>query len=243
MPRRFITAFMSAAFTALIVPLTAGSALAEPEFNLDVWQGAKVFYQPGFALLDTGALNQAIAPQTYGNYSGTFLSQGGAVQVMFDRIVIGGAGYSLSGFRTSSATGQTLGVSSGYGLFQLGYVVLREQNFSVYPTLGIGSGSVKISGSDPLNKVFGFNAAADVFDLQSSQVVLDVGVGSDYLIDFNGDPAHASGLVVGLKLGYLLVLSPPQWESGGRPVGGTIPNLNAQGPYLSLSLGIGTQRE
>lgn len=243
MNRRLVPGLLALALTLIATTGLSVPAQAEPEFNLDVWQGAKVFYQPGFSFLDTGALNQAIAPQAYGNFSGTFLSQGGAIQVMFDRILIGGAGYGLSGFRAASASGQTLSVSSGYGLFQLGYVVLREQGFSVYPMLGVGSGSVKMTGSEPLNKLFGFTSNSDVFDLQTSQVLLDIGVGSDYLIDFNGDPAHASGLVVGLKLGYLLVLSPPQWETAGRPVGGSVPNLNAQGPYLSLSLGFGTQRE
>ncbi|HEY9842770.1 MAG TPA: hypothetical protein V6D23_20055 [Candidatus Obscuribacterales bacterium] len=232
--------------TALLLTapvLTSAPALAEPSFNLDVWQGAKVYYQPGFAFLDTGALNQSIAPSGYANYSGTFLSQGGGVQVILDRIVIGGSGYSLNGFRTASGKGDTLGVSSGYGLLNLGYVIFKEQNFSLYPILGIGSGSVRLSSSEALNKLFGFVSSSDVFDLQSSQVVLDLGLGADYLLDFNGDPNHASGLLVGLKLGYVFVPSPPQWESGGRPVGGSVPNLNAQGPYLSLSLGVGTQRE
>lgn len=230
--------------TALIAGLgMLAPAQAQPSLDLDVWQGAKAYYQPGFSILDTGPLNQVLAPNNYANFSGFFLSQGGGIQVVLDRIVIGAAGYGLNGFRSSTAGGDSLGVSSGFGLFQLGYVILREQRFSLYPILGIGSGSTRITSSAPLNKVFAFTSSSDLFDMQSSQVVLDLGLGADYLLDFNGDPNHASGLVVGLKLGYVFIPSPPQWESAGRPVGGAVPNLNAQGPYLSISLGIGTERE
>ncbi|PKL76623.1 MAG: hypothetical protein CVV27_09320 [Candidatus Melainabacteria bacterium HGW-Melainabacteria-1] len=223
--------------------LLSAPVQAQPDINLDVWQGAKLYYQPGFSFLDTGPLNQVLAPNTYANHSGTFLSQGGGGQILLDRIVIGAAGYSLNGFRSSSAGGDTLSVSAGHGLFQLGYVLVREEGLTVYPLLGIGSGSVRLRSSGALNKLFGFNSSADVFEMQSAQVVLDLGLGADYLLDFNGDPEHASGLLVGLKLGYVFIPSPPQWEAGGRPIGGAVPNLNAQGPYLSLTLGLGTQRQ
>jgi hypothetical protein len=109
--------------------------------------------------------------------------------------------------------------------------------------LGVGSGSTCLSSSEALNKLLSFNSSQDVFDLQSSQIVLDLGLGADYLLDFNGDPEHASGLVVGLKMGFVFVPSPPQWEAAGRAVAGGIPNLNSQGFYLNMSLGVGTQRE
>ena len=238
---KFLTAFTLsclAATSLLNVP-----AQAEPSLNLDVWNGAKIYYQPGFSFFDTNALNQAIAPAGYGNYSGTFLSQGGGFQIVLDRIILGGSTFSQSGFRTASSQGQTIGVSSGYGLLNLGYVLWQEKNFSLYPILGIGSGSSKISSSESLAKLFTFNSTTEVNELSSSQIIMDLGLGADYLLDFNGDPAHASGLLVGLKLGYVFVPSPPQWEMGGKPFGGSIPNLNSQGPYLSISLGLGTQRE
>src|SRR5687767_2306031 len=91
--------------------LLSAPALSDPSLNLDVWQGAKLYYQPGFSFLDTGPLNQLLAPNGYANYCRTFLSQGGGVQVVLDRIVLGAGGYGLSGFRAASATGETLGVT------------------------------------------------------------------------------------------------------------------------------------
>lgn len=238
-----------AAFAGLLLATGLGAALpmapasAEPAFNFDVWEGAKAYYQPGFSFLDTNSLNQLIAPAGYANYSNTFLTQGGGAQVILDRIVIGGSGFGLSGFRAASGKGETLAVSGGYGLLNLGYVIVRQKNFSLYPMIGIGSGGVKINSSEALNKLFSFTSNSDVFELQSSQIVMDIGLGADYLIDFNADRKLATGLDVGLKLGYVFVPSPPQWESAGRPVGGSVPNLNTQGVYLSLSLGLGAQRE
>lgn len=242
--RRFGRAL--AAFAGLLLATGIGAALpaaAEPAFNFDVWEGAKAYYQPGFSFLDTNSLNQLIAPAGYANYSNTFLTQGGGAQVILDRIVIGGSGFGLSGFRAASGKGETLAVSGGYGLLNLGYVIVRQKNFSLYPMIGIGSGGVKINASEALNKLFGFTSGSDVFELQSSQIVMDIGLGADYLIDFNADRKLATGLDVGLKLGYVFVPSPPQWESAGRPVGGSVPNLNTQGVYLSISLGLGAQRE
>lgn len=228
---------------ALLAPCIAFPASAEPSFDLDVFQGAKAYYQPGFSFLDTGPLNQAITPAGYPNYSNTFITQGGGVQVMLDRIVIGGSGFGLSGFRATSGKGETLAVSGGYGLLNLGYVIYRQKQFSLYPMIGIGSGGIKVSASEALNKLFGFSATSDVYEMQSSQIVMDLGLAADYLIDFNADRRNATGLSVGLKLGYVFVPSPPQWEAGGRAVGGALPSASVQGPYFSLSLGAGTARE
>ncbi|PIQ23350.1 hypothetical protein COW36_08385 [bacterium (Candidatus Blackallbacteria) CG17_big_fil_post_rev_8_21_14_2_50_48_46] len=218
-------------------------AQAEPSFNLEVFQGAKAWYSPGFSFLDTSSFNGATATQGYTNLSGTFLSQGGGAHLILDRIILGGSGYALSGFRTANATGEILSVNGGYGLFNLGYLVYSDQNFSLYPMLGIGSGNISVSGSSSLNKLFGLSSTEEISRMDSNQVVLDIGLGADYMIDFNGDPANASGLLVGLKLGYLFVASPTQWEANRRILGGTnLPNLSNQGLYFNLTLGGGTQR-
>lgn len=237
-----MTALFGTLFTASSLLLSL-SASAEPNLNWDVFQGAKAWYDPGFSFLDTTAFNGAIANQGYNNLSNVFISQGGGAHLILDRIILGGSGMGLNGFRSANAAGDVLGVSGGYGLFNLGYMVYQDQNFNLYPVLGIGSGHLSVSGSGSLNKVFGLSGSEDVSRIDSNQVVLDIGIGADYLIDFNADSANATGLLVGLKLGYLFVPSPTQWEANRRLVGGTnLPNLSNQGLYFNLILGAGTQR-
>jgi hypothetical protein len=227
---------------ALLVGFTS-PAQSQPNLNWDVFQGAKAWYSPGFSFLDTASLNSAIASQGYNNLSSVFISQSGGAHIILDRIILGGSGAGLNGFRTTNTNGDVLGVSGGYGLFNLGYLIYHEENFSLYPILGIGSGNISISGSGPLNKIFGLSGKEDIARIDSAQVILDIGLAADYLIDFNADPENASGIVVGLKLGYLFVASPTQWESNRQIVGGSnLPNLSNQGIYFNLNLGGGTQR-
>ena len=219
-------------------------AQAEPEFNFDVWKGVKGYYYPGFSFLNTSSLNQTLAENNFSNYSGTFLNQAGGAHVILDRIILGGSGHGLIGFRAASAKGDTIAVDGGYGLLNLGYLLISNKGFNLYPTLGIGSGIMTISSSTALNKLFKFESTEDIFRLNSSQIILDLGISADYMIDFNTDPQHASGILVGLRLGFVFVPSPTQWESNRRVFGGTtLPNLSSQGIYINLMLGGGTVRE
>lgn len=241
--RNVLKPLFSLLAASLLLGLQPPPAQAQASLNLEVFQGAKAWYSPGFSFLDMGGINTAIASFGYNPLSPTFISSGGGAHLILDRIILGGAGYALNGFRSANSQGDILAVQGGYGLFNLGFLVLSESNFSLYPMLGLGSGSVSISGSTALNKLFGLSSSENLDRLDSSQVVLDIGLGADYMIDFNGDPEQASGLLVGLKLGYLFVVSPTQWEANRRIIGGSnLPNLSNQGLYFQLSLGAGTQR-
>lgn len=238
---KFIPPFLTT-FLALSLPTTA-LAQQLPPWDLEAFKGAKVFYRPGFSFLGTGDLNQTLEYEGFSPYSPTFISHSGSAHLLLDQILIGASGTGLSGFRSAATTGQTLSVSGGYGLFQLGYQIIKEEGFSLYPMLGIGSGSTQISSSEPLNPLFGLTGSQDVYQMQSSQVILDLGLGADYLVNFSAHPAWDAGLLVGLRLGYLLVPSPPQWQTGPRLLGGNLPGLNNQGFYINLSLGLGAQRD
>ncbi len=215
---------------------------AEPVFDLNAFKGGKVYYQPGFSFLGTSDLNQNLELNGFSAMSSTFLSQNFGAQVVLDRIILGASGTLLNGFSTASAENGTLQASGGHGLFQVGYMLYSENGFSIYPILGIGSGSVKLSGTKALNEVFDISATNPINSIESSQIVLDLGIGADYLVDFNADPGHASGVLVGLRAGYLLIPSPNQWSANGQILAGRLPNFNTQGLYLNLSLGGGSLR-
>ena len=218
-------------------------AQAQPSFNPEVFQGVRGWYTPGFTLLDSASFNAATTDAGYGNLSPVFISQGGGAHVILDRIILGAAFQNSSGFRTVNAKGEALAVQGGHGLFQLGYLLVNSGPFSLYPVLGIGSGSTSIRATGALNTLFGLSRTEAIEQIDSTQVLLDLGLGADYMIDFNGDTTQASGLLVGLRAGYLWVASPPQWESGRQIISGSrLPQLNQQGLYLQLTLGAGTQR-
>lgn len=234
---------MYKALMALLLSISP-AAKAEPGFNLEAFDGVKAYYQPGFSFLDTGAFNRTLEGAGFTPLSGTLISQGASAHIILERVLLGASGQSIQGFRTTASQGGSLSVSGGYGLFQLGYQVWAKDGFSLYPILGIGGGQLQISGSDSLNNLFGLSPTSAINRLETSQVILDLGLGGDYLIDLNGDPHQRSGLLVGLKLGYVFVPSPPQWEHNRQVVGGSaLPQLSSQGPYISLSLGMGHMPE
>lgn len=211
-----------------------------PSLDLSAFQGARGHYELGFSWLDSAAFNNALESDGFAPLSGTFIRQGGGVEVLLERVLVGASGYALNGFQTANSTGDSFAVNGGYGVFKLGYLVIQEPGFSLYPVMGIGSGSLNVSSSRALNQIFSF-AGDEVFQMQTPQIVLDLGVGADYMIDFNGDPSQDSGVNLGLRLGYAWVPSPQQWRSGQRLLAGQVPNMSVQGPYLQLSLGGGTQ--
>lgn len=231
-----------ALLSCALLLLCAQGASAQPAFDLEAFKGGKVYYQPGFSFLNTGPLNQTLEGNGFGAYSPFFIAQGGGAHLVLDKILIGASGFGLNGFTATSTQGNSLQISGGYGLFNLGYLIWSEGGFSLYPMLGIGSGSVKINSNQPLNTLLGLSTSNQVSTLESSQVVLDFGLGADYLVDFNADPEHQSGVLVGLRLGYTLIPSPAQWVANGQAVGGRLPELNTQGFYLGLTLGAGSIR-
>lgn len=228
---------------ALMATVFAPATLAQPTLNLDAWNGVKAYYQPGFSFANTGTLSQIMFDNGFSGYSSTFISHGGGAHIILSKIILGGSGYGLTGFRTASDNGSTLSVGGGYGLLNVGYQLFTSNGFSLYPMLGIGGGGMSINSSIPLNKLFGLRTSGDIYTMETSQVVLDLGLAADYLIDFNGDPDEDSGVLVGVKLGFIFVPSPAQWQSNRQILGGSLlPAISAQGPYFSLSLGGGTQR-
>lgn len=217
-------------------------AQAQPAFDLDAFKGGKLYYQPGFSFLGTSNLNPSLELHGFQPMSGTFVSHNFGAQVVLDRIILGASGTVLNGFTVASSQNGTLQASGGHGLFQVGYILFAENGFSLYPILGLGSGSVKLAGSQALNEVFEISNSKPINSIESSQIVLDLGIGMDYLVDFNADPDYESGVLVGLRAGYLLIPSPNQWSANGQTLAGRLPDFNTQGFYLNLSLGGGSLR-
>lgn len=229
------------------IGLTTVSANAQSQItdiiDLDAFQGVKIFYEPGLSILDTGALNKTIQSLDFPEHSAYFISQGGGGFIQLDQLLLGATAASLSGFRTANASGETLQIQGGYGLFQIGYRIFAENGFSLYPVIGFGSGNMQISSTTPLNQAFGLKISEDVRSMQTSQWLLDLGLGADYLVNFQAQPGLETGLLIGLRTGYLLVPSPPQWQTNSGIIGGNqVPAMNSQGPYFRVRLGFGTQR-
>jgi hypothetical protein len=109
-------------------------------------------------------------------------SVGGGGHSLKNRFIIGGEGH--SSFGTDNA--------GGYGFFDIGYAVLISDTLVLYPLIGIGGGAM----------------TRPVDPSVSSCALLNPAVGFDYLIHRKSK----SGILLGLRLGYIFTLYSDTWD-------------------------------
>jgi hypothetical protein len=203
--------------------------------------GGMGYFQTGVSFLDLDDLNAMLKSNDMpelGNASATF---GGGGQGIIGNFIIGGEGHGVMG---NSGLNQTYRVTygSGYGLFNMGYVVYSNPVLLLYPMLGIGGGGQSVTIIDRSSLPVNFS---DILEDPKHQSVLTKG---SFLIDlsltsnlfvFGHTGGNASGgFLVGLRAGYLLELNNDRWYIDDQElVGG--PNSGMSGPYIRLIIGGG----
>jgi hypothetical protein len=99
-------------------------------------------------------------------------SAGGGGHSITNRWILGGEGHSAFGPENAG----------GYGFLNIGYLLLKENSFLVYPLLGLGGGAMTSTVGSSVSKCALLNPAVAV----------------DFLIPVTG----GSGVLVGLHGGY-----------------------------------------
>ena len=109
-------------------------------------------------------------------------SVGGGGHLLNNKFIIGGEGHSSFGPDNAG----------GYGFFDVGYAALTSNIFILYPVIGIGGGAMTRSVEPSV----------------SSGALLNPAVGFDYLIHRKSK----SGILLGLRLGYIFTLYSDNWN-------------------------------
>jgi hypothetical protein len=139
----------------------------------------------------------------------------------------------------------------------VGAILVREQGFIVHPQIGIGYGGMTNRIKD--SRATGRNYPVYATQLNSKEnvvvwnggLVLDGGLNLDYLT--GSDNVVAKGFTIGLKVGYRTQLaneniringesaeSVPAEVTAGKYAKYTLPSLGSGGPYIKLTIGVGT---
>ncbi|RMF62494.1 MAG: hypothetical protein D6743_12075 [Calditrichaeota bacterium] len=233
--RNFKTFFLFACSCWLIWTSTSE---ATPEERS---RGGSGYFMVGGHQLRLSALNAALSRHGYPTFSQGFVSLGGGGYGFFNRLMVGGEGHGLLSPDGSRRRGDfKTSLTAGYGFFDLGYLIVADGPMRVYPVFGFGGGglSLKIRPTESLTFDDVLSDPRRGATLSTGGLLLNLGFGAEYAFYTGEDGAYRRGLVVGLRVGYVLAPVKGDWSLEGLDVGGG-PDLGITGPYVRLLFGGG----
>jgi hypothetical protein len=229
---------LATAGLALACGLTTDTLAAQRRGFNDDRSGGSGFFMVGIQNMDLDELNFALTSNGYPDFHDNFFSLGGGGYGVRNRLVIGGEGHALlqsgettfdGGFRTS--------IAGGFGMFNLGYQVVRTGNLAIYPLIGIGGGGITLSISERVTVDFD-----DVLDdpgrsarLTTGAFVVGGALGADWFVPLGN---ARGGMVIGVRGGYNYSPIETDWDLEGSDVAGG-PDVALTGPFVRLSIGGG----
>jgi hypothetical protein len=202
--------------------------------------GGMGYFMFGGSIIDIKALNSRLEDKGYSKISDNFISFGGGGHGVINRVIIGGEGHGLIGKEITSKSYKT-SIDAGYGFFNLGYIVYSTEDLRVYSLLGLGGGGMSLNivekGILPSFDEVLDNPQRGV-ELSTGGFLLNLALGTDYLLKLGGDEKGKGGLILGLRVGYIFAPIKGDWEMDGVDISGA-PDVSITGPYIRFMIGGG----
>ncbi len=193
----------------------------------------------GNSIVNIKDLNTRLENLKYSKMSDNFISAGGGIHAVSDGLVIGGEGHRISGKKAESKDFET-SISIFYGFFYLGHSLYSTENLILYPSVGVGAGrfSLKIleKGSLTFDEVL--KGPKRSTRLSISGLLINPSLGFDYLLSLRKTEEEISGIVIGLRIGYIFAPVKGNWSMEGIKVFEG-PKMGITGPYIRLIIGSG----
>lgn len=222
--------------TALL--LVSGTVNAQDRRRAESGRG---WFSLGFISLDLAELNAALSSAGHPRFDDRFFTLGGGGFGDIGRWLIGGEGHALIGSDHATDDGAfKLSLGGGYGLFTVGYRLIAEEGFDLYPSIGLGGGGMELSIRGRSAPTFGdvLENPARSSRLATGAFLLSAGVGGDYRRRLsNPDDEYEGGLLIGAKVSYVFSPVTSDWKLDGfNDVAGG-PELKIEGLHVRLTLG------
>ncbi|RKY72288.1 MAG: hypothetical protein DRQ24_05355 [Candidatus Latescibacterota bacterium] len=164
---------------------------------------------------------------------------GGGYGIIGEKVLLGGEGHGCQ----QDVLSDTLkaSVSGGYGFFNVGYVVLSERGFRLFPMLGLGGGGislriVKRAVTPTFDEIL--DSPDREINISTGGILLQFGVGVDYLLKLGKDDEGEGGLLFGIRAGYTYTPTKADWKMEDMDVLGG-PDVTVTGPYVHFIIGGG----
>jgi hypothetical protein len=198
-------------------------------------------FMTGYSINDFSEMNDLFTANGYPSLDDGSFSLGGGGHFIINNVIIGGEGHGLPG-NDASDSHYRISQSSGYGFFNLGYIVFSRSNLLLYPLLGMGGGgtTVTITGLDQKPADF-----QDILDdpgresyITSGGFMLNFSLGTDLFLFGDRSEDGTGGFFAGIRLGYLLDPGKEQWYFSDQELTGS-PDTGMSGFYFRITLGGG----
>ena len=204
-------------------------------------QGGMGYSIFGNSTIDIANLNTKLEGNGYTKLPESyFCVGGGGHSIINKRWIVGGEGYTLLG---DESTGADFKASTYVfqGFANIGYIIFSKKGLSVYPLLGLGGGSMKLTFSEK-NASYAFD---DVLTDPKREATLTAGgflvnlaLGVDYYLKLGEDEEGHGGFLLGVRAGYTLAPSKGGWSMNGADLTGS-PDFSMTGPFVRIIFGGG----
>jgi hypothetical protein len=205
--------------------------------------GGQGYFSVGVAYMDIDDLNDRLAVQGYPTFDENFITLGGGGFVNRNGLLLGGEGHvAFQSEQTTSGGTFRTGLAGGFGMFDVGYMIVQTRHLGIYPILGVGGGGMSLSIHERSTVDFD-DVLADPrrgATLTNGAFLLGGALGADWLIGTNGN--GRSGFIVGVRAGYNFAPLDADWRLDGSDVAGG-PDSGFTGPYVRINIGGGHRRQ
>lgn len=217
---------------------------------------SSAYFTVGTLLMDVSKLNPHFErldldvkdrPGYYTLSNDAYSIGAGAYGVVFRRFTIGAEFHSADVGEETSPTAKTNHLTTNYWMVKGGFAALTSWRFSLTPTLGIGTGTLKLtmksrgggSALDPagawtFDEVIASPGASST--MNGSYVMVQPGLSFEYLA--LNDDHDRMGLMIGLHLASAISPNRTTWTYGGHSIFGG-PDVGPTGGMFRIVVGIG----
>jgi len=221
-------------------------AIPHPAGAMPLHQAAKGYFMIGWAGLDLDDLNTDLGRHGYPRFGEDFLALGGGGHWIAGRFMIGGHGTAFllgSEDVAVSGTNYHMGLRSGAGFLDLGFVAFQPDGWSIAPLVGIGGGGMTLDLEQRSAPTFDdvLTDPGRSSHVTQSGFLVDVGVQTDVQFVNRSAGVAYGGPVLGLRVGYTFAPYVGNWSLEGTEINGG-PENGLTGWHVHLLLGFGAGR-
>jgi hypothetical protein len=232
----------------MLLPVLAGAYIGElptAPVPASVPTSGTAYLSVSQVPLSLGGFNADLATHGYTGFDDRPLAVGGGFTVSAQRLLLNVEGnWQPARHGSGTVDGQPVhtALRGLYGFGNVGAVVAQCSTCKVYPFIGVGVGRLQLSAhrDGPTDYGAVLDNPAQSAHLSRVMVLTQAGLGIDFLLPAAYTPHDASGIVVGVRAGYIYTpeaLDRPWRLNGTTLTGGPDPTFD--GAYLQVSLGVG----
>ena len=198
-----------------------------------------MYFLGGAGFYNMDGLNDSLDDAGYSTLKSPSLSLGLGFDISIGRLIVGSEWQWLKNVGTEAERDDLRAdIKSQYWLFRLGVDLVHWRGLRVYPLLGIGTASTKVSISSEMGASFDDVLADPGREVRMAQtgLLLDASLGIDYRFKIRETERKSSFFTVGVRGGYLFAPYSSEWRTGSAEISGG-PDLLMSGPTAQLVIG------